>query len=56
MCMNFLDKAKDNDKAHIDLAMICVPPTRVLRENKGKPKVDYCLKPKQRNEVMAKNI
>jgi hypothetical protein len=43
---------KDNDKARMDLAVICDRPTQVLRENRGKPKADYCLKPKQRKEVM----
>jgi hypothetical protein len=51
-CMDFLDKTKDNDKARMDLAVICDCPTQVLRENGGKPKADYCLKPKQRKEVM----
>jgi hypothetical protein len=51
-CMDFPDKTKDNDKARMDLAVICNCPTQVLRENGGKPKVDYCLKPKQRKEVM----
>jgi hypothetical protein len=51
-CMDFLDKTKDNDKAHMDLAVICDRPNQVLRENGGKPKADHCLKPKQRKEVM----
>jgi hypothetical protein len=34
---------KDNDKARMDLAVICDRPTQVLRENGGKPKADYCL-------------
>jgi hypothetical protein len=50
--MDFPDKMKDNDKARMDLAVICDRPTQVLRENGAKPKVDYCLKPKQRKEVM----
>jgi hypothetical protein len=50
--MDFPDKMKDNDKARMDLAVICGRPTQVLRENGGKPKVDYCLIPKQRKEVM----
>jgi hypothetical protein len=32
--------------------MICDRPTQVLRQNGGKPKANYCLKPKQRKEVM----
>jgi hypothetical protein len=51
-CMDFPDKRKDNDKACMDLAVICDRPTQVLRENGGKLKADYCLKPKQRKEVM----
>jgi hypothetical protein len=51
-CMDFLDKTKDNDKAHMNLVVICDHPTQVLRENRGKPKDDYCLKHKQQNEVM----
>ena len=51
-CMDFPDKTKDNDKAHMDLAVICDSPTQVLRENGGKPKANYCLKPKQQKEVM----
>jgi hypothetical protein len=51
-CMDFSDKTKDNDKALMDLAVIYDRPTQVLRENRGKPKADYCLKPKQRKEVM----
>jgi hypothetical protein len=41
--MDFPDKMKDNDKARMDLAVICDRPTQVLRENGGKPKADYCL-------------
>jgi hypothetical protein len=51
-CMDFSDKTKYNDNAHMDLAMICDRPTQVIRENRGKPKADYCLKPKKRKEVM----
>jgi hypothetical protein len=51
-CMDFPDKMKYNDKALLDLAMICDHPTQVLRENGGKPKADYCLKPNQQKEVM----
>jgi hypothetical protein len=50
--LDLSDKTKDNDKARMDLVVICDCPTQVLRENRGKPKVDYCLKPKQRKEVM----
>jgi hypothetical protein len=34
-CMDFPDKTKDNDKARLDLAVICDRPTQVLRENRG---------------------
>src|SRR5688572_13610999 len=50
--MDFPDKTEDNDKARMDLAVICDRPTQVLRENGGKLKADYCLKPRQRKEVM----
>jgi hypothetical protein len=50
--MDFPDKPKDNDKEHMDLAVICDRPTQVLRENEGKPKVVYWLKPKQQKQVM----
>jgi hypothetical protein len=51
-CMDFLDKTKYIDKACMDLAVICDRPNQVLRENGGKPKVEYCLKAKQQKEVM----
>jgi hypothetical protein len=51
-CMDFSDKTKYKDNAHMDLAMICGRPTQVIRENRGKPKAYYCLKPKKRKEVM----
>jgi hypothetical protein len=50
--IDFLDKTKYNDKAHMDLAMICDRPTQVLRENRGRPKAEYYLKPKEQKEVM----
>jgi hypothetical protein len=31
--MDFLDKTKYNDKARMDLAVICDRPTQVLRKN-----------------------
>jgi hypothetical protein len=51
-CMDFPDKTKDNDKACMNLVVICDRPTQVLRENGGKPKADFCLKPKQQKEVI----
>jgi hypothetical protein len=44
-CMDFLDKTKDNWK-HTWIDEKCDRPTQVLRENKGKLKFSYCLKPK----------
>jgi hypothetical protein len=37
--MDFPDKTKDNDKARMDLAVICDRPTQVLRENGGERKI-----------------
>jgi hypothetical protein len=36
----------------MDLDDSCERPTQVLRENKGKQKSSYCLKPKQQREVI----
>jgi hypothetical protein len=42
-CMDFPDKTKDNDKAHMDLAVICDHPTQVLRENEANQKLTFVL-------------
>jgi hypothetical protein len=51
-CMNLGDKTKDNIKARKDLAKLCNRPTQELDENGKKPRAQFCLKPKQKNEVM----
>jgi hypothetical protein len=53
ICMSFMDKTKDNHKARRDLAQICNWPTLELDERGGKPRVPFCLKPKERKEVMS---
>jgi hypothetical protein len=52
-CMNLAGKTKDNVKARKDLAQICDRPTLALTESGGKPCASFCLKPKQRKELMA---
>jgi hypothetical protein len=52
-CMSFMDKTKDNHKARRDLAQICNRPTLELNERGGKPRAPFCLKPKERKEVMS---
>jgi hypothetical protein len=51
--MSFVDKTKDNNKARGDLAQICNQPTLELTDRGGKPHVPFCLKPKERKEVMS---
>jgi hypothetical protein len=52
-CMGFTDKTKDNDKARKDLAQICNRPNFELNERGGKLRAPFCLKPKERKEVMS---
>jgi hypothetical protein len=52
-CIGFMDKTKDNHKARRDLAQICNRPTLELTDRGGKPCVPFCLKPKERKEVMS---
>jgi hypothetical protein len=51
--MCFAYKTKDNHKARRDLAQICNQPTLELTDRGGKPRAPFCLKPKDRNEVMS---
>jgi hypothetical protein len=44
---------KDNHKARRDLAQICNRPTLELADRGGKPRVPFCLKHKERKEVMS---
>jgi hypothetical protein len=48
----FLDKTKHSKKARKDLAMICHRPSLELSESGHKPRAPFCLKPKERKEVM----
>ena len=51
-CMDFADKTKDNIKARKDLARICNRPTLELTDSGGKIRAPFCLKPRQKKEVM----
>jgi hypothetical protein len=51
-CMDFLDKMKDNIKARKDLVVIYHRPSLELTESGRKPHAPFCLKPKERKEVM----
>jgi hypothetical protein len=51
-CMNFMNKIKDNQKVRKNLAQLCCRPTLELKSSGGKPRAPFCLKPKERNEVL----
>ena len=51
-CMDMTDRTKDNLKARRDLAQICKRPTLELTEAGGKPRAPFCLKPKDKKEVL----
>ena len=51
-CMEFGDRTKDNVKVTKDVAQICNRPSLELTEGGGKPRATFCLKPKQKKEVM----
>jgi hypothetical protein len=51
-CMEFTDRTKDNVKARKDLAQICNRPSLELIESGGEPRAAFCLKSKQKKEVM----
>jgi hypothetical protein len=51
-CMEFTDRTKDNVKGRKDLAQICNRPSLELTESGGKPRAAFCLKSKQKKEVM----
>jgi hypothetical protein len=51
-CMAFADKTKDNNKERKDLAQLCNRPSLELKSSNGKPRVPFCLKPKERKEVL----
>jgi hypothetical protein len=51
-CMAFADKTKDNHMARMDLAQLCNQPSLEIKSSGGKPRVPFCLKPKERKEVL----
>jgi hypothetical protein len=51
-CMSFTDKTKDNHKARKDLALICNRPSLELKSHGGKPRAPFCLKDRDRKEVL----
>jgi hypothetical protein len=51
-CMTFVDKTKDNQKARKNLAELCNQPSLELKSSGGKPRTPFCLKPKERKEVL----
>jgi hypothetical protein len=50
--LTFADKIKDNHKARKDLAQLCNGPSLELKSSSGKPRALFCLKPKERKEVL----
>jgi hypothetical protein len=51
-CMTFMDKTKDNHKVRNDLARYCNRPSLKLKSSDGKPRAPFCLKSKERKEVL----
>jgi hypothetical protein len=51
-CMNIMGKIKDNFKARRDIAHVCYRPSLELDERGGKLCAPFCLKVKDRKEVM----
>jgi hypothetical protein len=51
-CMDITGKIKDNFKARIDITHVCNRPSLELDERGGKPRAPFCLKVKDRKEVM----
>jgi hypothetical protein len=51
-CMNITGKTKDNCKARRDIAHVCNRPSLELDERGGKPCAPFCLKVKDKKEVM----
>jgi hypothetical protein len=50
--MDIMGKTKDNFKARRDIAHVCNRPSLELNERGGKPYAPFCLKVKDRKEVM----
>jgi hypothetical protein len=51
-CMTFVDKTKDNHKVRMDLAQLYNRSSLELKSSGGKPRAPFCLKPKERKEVL----
>jgi hypothetical protein len=51
-CMTFADKKKENYKARKDLAQLYSRPSLELKSSDGKPRASFCLKPKEKKEVL----
>jgi hypothetical protein len=51
-CMNFLEKSKDNKQARKHLAMRCHRSSPHLSVRGTKPQAPFCMKAKERKEVM----
>jgi hypothetical protein len=51
-CISFVDKTKDNHKARKDLALLCNRPSLELKSHGGKPRAPFCLKGRDRKEVV----
>jgi hypothetical protein len=52
ICMAFANKTKYNQKARKDLAQLCNRSSLELKSSDSKPRVSFCLKPKERKEVL----
>jgi hypothetical protein len=50
--MTFVDKTKDNHKERKDLALLYNRPSLELKSSSGKPCTPFCLKPKERKEIL----
>jgi hypothetical protein len=50
--MDITGKTKDNFKARRDIRHVCNHPSLELKEREGKPRAPFCLKVKDRKEVM----
>jgi hypothetical protein len=50
--MSFMNKTKDNHKARKDLALLCNRPSLELKSHSGKPCAPFCLKARDRKEVL----
>jgi hypothetical protein len=51
-CMAFTNKTEDSQKARKDLAQLCNQPCIELKSSGGKPRAPFCLKPKERKEIL----